>query len=127
MKKVTFFSRKYKELRVVLDPKTYKVEAGVRMATGLTGKFPIGRSVQFQDGMYTTSDPAEIKALKEHESYGLGFYSDEPGEAAEPTDEALRKENEKKELAEAARSTCPECGKKFANEMGVVAHMKVHK
>lgn len=127
MKTVTFISRKYKELNVVLDPRTYKMDAGRQTMIGLNGKFEQGMSAQFHDGVFTTSDPAVIEALKSHMSYGMSFYSNEPGEAVQPTDEALRNENEKKGLSEAARSTCDKCGKKFANEMGLMAHMRVHK
>ena len=126
MKTVTFISRKYKELNVVLDPRTYQMDAGRQTMIGLNGKFPQGMSVQFHDGVYTTSDPAIIDALRAHMSYGMGFYSNEPGEAVQPTDEALRNENEKKQLATEAGAICPECGKKFKSDFGLQGHLKSH-
>ena len=125
-KSVTFISRKYKELRVVLDPKWAKEVEQRRVMTGLHGHFPAGKTVEFHDGVYVTSNEKEIELLKNHQSYGMSFYSSEDG-ADTPTDEALRHMNEKKTVAEEIASQCPECGKKFGSEAAVRAHMKVHK
>lgn len=108
-----FISRKYKQLRVVLDPKAAKEVEGRRMMVGLKGDFPIGKTVEFQNGVFVTDDPKVIKLLKSHDDYGVDFYALETDKktgkpvAAKPSDEALRKLNEKKGLAQEVADTNP--------------------
>lgn len=125
-KTVTFIAKKYKQLRVVLDPRISESVGGIRVMKGMTGQFPQGKTVEFNEGEYSTSDEAIIEALKAHPSYGMSFYSDEPGEAITPTDEAVALENEKKEVAEELASQCPKCGEQFKNAAALTGHMRVH-
>lgn len=122
-----FISKKYKALRIVLDPKGYQAVEGRRVTVGLNRLYPTGKSIEFQNGLYDTNDPKIIKLLKNHPDYGSSFFSDELGESAnQATDEAIAKENEKKAMAEKAGSICPDCGKKFANAELLDAHAKTH-
>ena len=107
-----FLSRKYKQLRIVLDPKAHREVEGRRMMVGLMGQFPIGKVVEFQNGKYETNDQRVIEAMKAHESFGYDFYSlevDEKGrpKAAKPSDKAIREHNEKKALANQVADTDP--------------------
>lgn len=107
-----FISRKYKQLRIVLDPKAHREVEGRRMMVGLNGQFPIGKVIEFQEGKYETKDPIVIEALKSHEAYGYDFYSlevDDRGKpkAAKPSEKALREHNEKKALANEVADTNP--------------------
>ena len=121
-----FFARKYRNLRLVIGARTRVQVEGRLTHASLNPDFPMGLTVQFENGEYDTEDKKIIAALKAHPNYGMYFFSGEPGEAEAPTEAALRAENEKKEKAEEVRSTCPECGKKFKNETLLEVHMKVH-
>lgn len=120
-----FISKKYSNLTVVLDPRTYVIEGGRRMMTSLNDQFKNGRRIEFKNNLYETKDPEEIKALKEHAQYGIAFFAD--GEKAELKTEGLRALNEKKEMAQEAGSICPWCGDKFKNEQGLEIHQRTCK
>lgn len=122
-----FFARKHSALRLVLDPTFKHREMGRTTTESLTGKTKLGLTVEFVNGVYETDDPKIIRILKEHDGYGLAFYSDEAGEVATPTVAAVAAQNEKKAYAEDLASTCPECGNKFGTVGVLNSHMKVHK
>lgn len=103
-----FIARKYKRLRLVIDPITYQMSAGRKILTSLNGAFPLGLSVQFEGGKYETKDKKIIDALRKHPQYGYSFSS--PEEIVEPSIEAIREINEKKELVEKVRKTNPPKG-----------------
>lgn len=111
-----FISRKYKNLRIVLDQKAHKEVDGRRMMVGLNNQFPIGKTVEFNEGTFQTDDPKVIAALKADEGFGYEFYALETdkktGEvvAPKPKDAALRKANEKKVIAQEVADTNPEAG-----------------
>src|SRR6266498_4345279 len=104
MKMVQFLSRKYRSLRIVLDPKAYKEVQGRRMMTSINGYYPQGKTVEFQNGMFETDDEKLIELLKEHPGFGADFYI--PAEGAKPKEEAVKKENAKKEAAFSAANKC---------------------
>ncbi len=118
-----FLTKKYRELRLVLDPKTAVAVDGRRVTKGLYGSTS-GVTVEFHDGRFETEDEQLIDSLKEHRLYGVAFYTSEG--ADEPNSEGLREENEKRELAEEAGAQCPECGKKYKSASGLKTHMKTH-
>lgn len=103
-----FIARKYKSLRIVIDAISYEMVAGKKVMTSLNGIFPRGLSIQFVAGRYETKDKAIIEALRKNPQYGYAFSS--PEEAVEPTVEAVREINEKKELTEKVRKTNPPKG-----------------
>lgn len=103
-----FLARKYRSLRIVIDPITYQMSGGKRVLTSLNGNFPLGLSIQFQGGRYETSDKKIIEALRKHPQYGYAFSS--PEETVEPTREAIREINDRKEVVEKVRKTNPPKG-----------------
>lgn len=118
-----FIARKHKGLRIVLDPRIRHKEMGRTITESLTGNTKMGLTVEFHDGFYETDDPKIIKALKSADGYGLDFFSDDK-EPDEPSVEAVRAENEKKEYQQKIANKCPYCGDEFKNEKAVEAHMK---
>jgi len=120
-----FIARKHKGLRIVLDPRVRIKDMGRSITQSLTGQTKLGLTIEFHDGIYDTNDKEVIKALKNHPGFGLEFFNDEPVPVT-PTVEAAAAENEKKGYAEEIRSTCTECGKKFANETQLNVHMRTH-
>jgi hypothetical protein len=122
-----FFSKKHSQLRIVLDPQYRVKEHGRSITKSLTGETQLGLAAQFEKGVFETSDKKTIEFLRNHSSYGISFFSDEPGEIADPAPEAKEKEEEKKAIAEQVRSQCPDCGSKFQTENALNAHMRVHK
>lgn len=105
-----FISKKYKSLRVVLDPKSYQIIEGKRLVVGLEGKFKIGKTIEFENHKFETDDKAVIDALKNSDQYGFEYYAlekDKEGKVKEVklSEQALRKINEKKELVEDVADT----------------------
>jgi hypothetical protein len=98
-----FLARKYKSLRVVLDPISFREVAGKRVLIGLNGDFKLGYSAQFKDGKFETKDPAIIKALKSNQGYGFEYSALEV--APEPTPEAKITRTEKKVVAAQVANT----------------------
>ena len=119
-----FLTKKYSELRLVLDPKTAVAVDGRRVTKGMYGSAS-GITVEFHEGRFETEDEKLIDTLKAHRLYGVAFYADD-NEAAEPNSEGLREENEKHALAEEAGSICPECGRKYKTAASLDKHMKSH-
>lgn len=99
-----FISTKYKNLRVVLAAQTHIIVDGHRMPGSHSKDFPSGKTVQFEKGVYTTNDPKEIQALKEHTDYGYRFFSSDEDRVT-PKDEAIRKHNEKAEYTQKVADT----------------------
>ena len=118
-----FFTRKYRNMRVVVEPRSTVVIEGVPIIKGLNNKFPLGLAVEFKDGLYKTNDPAIIKALKAHVNYGVHFFAEDikPGEQNE---EGAQMEQDKREGVEGATSKCQFCGEKFANKGLLGIHIK---
>lgn len=121
-----FVSRKHAGLRVVLDPRMRQRIQGRTITGSLTGDTKLGLTIEFREHVYETKDKDIIALIKAHHKYGLDFYPLDADEKAEPTVEAVREENEKKEFQEELASTCPECGEKFKSEAAVNGHMRVH-
>lgn len=117
-----FISKRYSGLKITLDPAGVTVIGGRPIIQGLNGMFPAGKRVEFNEGIYDTTNEKEIEALKNHPEYGFAFFSDEPG-AVEVSAEAKRADAEKKAKADEVASQCPHCGKKFKNEQAVNGHM----
>lgn len=92
-----FISRKYKRLRVVLDPISFREVAGKRILIGLNGDFKLGYSAKFEGGKFETKDPAIIKALKSNPGYGFEYSALETN--PKPTEEAKQTKLEKKVVA----------------------------
>ena len=101
-----FISRKYKRLRVVLDPISFREVAGKRILIGLNGDFKLGYSAKFEDGKFETKDPAIIKALKSNPGYGFEYSALEANPII--TKEAEKTKAEKKLAAEEAANTNPD-------------------
>lgn len=99
-----FIAKRYKELRIVLDPAMTYIERGQRFKKGMLGIFPNGFAVEFVDKEYSTNDKKIIEALKAHKSYNVEFFSDDP-EPSIISDEAARDLNEKREVADRAADT----------------------
>lgn len=94
---------------------------------GMTGQFPIGKTAEFEDGVFNTDDPKVIKFLKAHPHYGVDFVANDPEEAGvELSDQAVREQNEKKVLAEESGGGCPTCGKQFKSTSQLNTHMLTH-
>lgn len=122
-----FISRKHRNLRIVLDPRIRVKDFGRTITQSLTQQTKLGLTVEFKDNLFETNDKVTIEALKNHPEYGFAFISDEVGVKVEPTVEAIAAHNEKKAVAEEARSTCDICGAKFKNDFALNGHMKTHK
>ena len=101
-----FISRKYKRLRVVLDPISFREVAGKRILIGLNGDFKLGYSAKFEDGKFETKDPTIIKALKSNPGYGFEYSVLEANPII--TKEAEKTKTEKKIVAEEAANTNPD-------------------
>lgn len=122
-----FVSTKKRNLRVVIVPRIAREIGGVRIMQGMNQEdFPNGLTIEFQDGTYQTEDKKIIDAIKKHPHYGSDFVSTDKEETVAPSDQSLRENNEKAEIAEALASKCPECGKEFGNTNSLNGHMKVH-
>jgi len=124
--KVEFKSLRYKNLRVVLDPKTKHLEGGQLVSGSLYKKFPNGFTAEFTNGLCIVADKDVAEALEKHPDYGVQFFRLDDTRKVVLSDEAMRKQNEKKEISEDVSSTCTVCGKKCANSSGLSLHMRVH-
>lgn len=118
-----FFTRKYKNLRLVVEPRSTIVIEGVPIIKGLNNRFPLGLTVEFIDGQYKTNDPEIIKAIKKHPNYGTHFYAEDYNPEDRNEEGALADE-EKKSAAERVGSQCPFCAEKFANKGLLAMHVK---
>lgn len=119
-----FLTKKYSELRLVIDPKAATEVNGRRVTKGLYGSTS-GITVEFHEGRFETKDEDLIETLKGHRLYGVAFYTDEAA-ADKPNTEGLREENEKHAAAEEAGAICPECGRKYKTSETLARHMKTH-
>lgn len=122
----TYIARKYKSLRLVIEPRSSKEVEGRRIQTGLHGRFLTGKTIEFNQGEYTTNDPREIEAIDSHPEIGLSFYRADRQGVDTPSDEAVAKYNEKREVVESVTNTCPECGFNAKSDFGLQAHMRKH-
>lgn len=120
---MNFVSTKYRQLRVVLDPKSHIEIQGKRITKGLYDKFKNGLVIEFQDGEFKTDDQRVIEALKSARGFGVDYIT-EGLEVEVPSDEAVEHINAKKEVAESTRTTCQFCGKKFRKEFELNAHIE---
>lgn len=109
-----FYTTKYRELILTVDPKTVVVESGVRMTRGMHGLFPNGLSIEFKNRMFDTKDlrlPFDkemklIKVLKNHPSYGVSFVAqDSTADEPELADNKRRHDNARQEAVEIASNT----------------------
>lgn len=109
-----FYSLKYSELILTVDPKTFSVEGGFRVTKGMTGLYPQGLSLQFKNREFDTkslrmdfgAEQRLIKILKRHPGYGVSFVSqDHNADEDENIDKKIQIENEKKELVNKAADT----------------------
>lgn len=96
-KPVTFISKKYASLTVVIDPLLTRKEQGRVVVSSLNGEFPQGLRVEFNEGQYITSDPKIIKSLKEHKNYGAHFFAIDE-EIVTPKEEAKVEEDKQKQF-----------------------------
>jgi hypothetical protein len=80
-----FFSLKYSDLILTVDPKTFTVESGFRVTKGMMGLYPQGLSLNFKNGEFDTKSlnlnfgekTKLIKILKRHPSYGRSFLAED--------------------------------------------------
>lgn len=80
-----FFSTKYRELIVTVDPKMAVIESGIRMTKGMNNLFPQGLSIAFKNREFDTKslrmnigdEMKLIKVLKKHPSYGVSFVAED--------------------------------------------------
>ena len=124
---MNFIARKYKELRLTVDPRIRIRDQGRSITKSLTGETQLGLTIEFHNGLFETKDPTIIAILKNHPRYGLDYISDERSKDANiPGVEAVAEMNEKKAVAEELRSTCTVCGAKFKTEFALQGHMRKH-
>lgn len=110
-----FYSLKYKELVLTVDPKTVVIESGVRTTKGELGLFPHGLSIVFKNNEFDTSsmrmgeqqERRLIQILKRHPSYGSGFIAEDhnPDADHENIERQKQIEEDKKLAAERAADT----------------------
>lgn len=110
------FISKYKGLRIVLKAARTIVVDNHRM-------LETGKTVEFQNGLYETNDPEEIKALKGYKRYGIDYWTDSK-QADEPSVEGVREVNDEKAVAEAIGSKCDWCGKDYKTQFALENHQK---
>lgn len=108
-----FVTKKYKNLRIVIDPKGTVLAEGRRIVTGLLGLSKVGLSVEFIDGHFETDDEKIIDLLKKNDDYGISFVAvekDEEGKQIEPTLKGSQKKKvqEREKLAKEAADTNPQ-------------------
>lgn len=112
-----FYSLKYRELILTVDPKTFIVDSGMKVTKGLMGLYPQGLSISFKNlefdtkslGMSFGEEQKLIKILKRHPSYGTSFvaedYDTEDQETAEKV--AAAKSDKAEAAAKAADTNHP--------------------
>lgn len=127
IKKVTFTSLKFKNLRVVLDPMTKKEVQGSLVASSIFGKFPRGFVAEFENGIFTTDDQLVIELMKENPYYGAMFVSSDKDEKVKIGDAGINMLNTRNTVADELASTCPTCGFKAKSKAGLDIHMRSHK
>lgn len=110
-----FYSLKYKELILTVDPKTVVVESGVRSTKGELGLYPHGLSIEFKSNEFDTStmrmneqqERRLIQILKKHPSYGSSFIAEDHNPDADHENIEIQKqiEEDKKIAAQKAADT----------------------
>lgn len=108
-----FYSLKYRELILTVDPKTFSVEGGFRVTKGMTGLYPQGLSLQFKNNEFDTrslnmtpdQEKRLITILKRHPSYGVSFISQDHDDEHENIETQKQVEEEKKLAAQKAAET----------------------
>lgn len=105
-----FHSLKYKALIVTLDPRTHVIQNGTKIMKGLTGQYPQGRSIEFVNGVYETTDKKEIKLLKANPGYGVSFVAQGDDDSEEVQQKMQATQAQKKAAAERAADTAPQDG-----------------
>lgn len=114
------FASKYKNLKIWLRPSFYRFDS-------LGGRYFVqGVYAQFENGFFETEDKEMIDLLKKSKTYGIDFWSvDEP---TAPNPEGLKEEEKKQQTRETLLTDCPECGRTFKNNAGLMSHMAlIHK
>jgi len=107
-----FYSLKYSELILTVDPKTFSVESGFRVTKGMMGLYPQGLSLAFKNREFDTAslrmdfgaEQKLIKILKRHPGYGVSFVAQDHS-ADENIDAKNQAEKEKQALADKAADT----------------------
>jgi len=109
-----FYSLKYRELIVTVDPKTFTVDSGFRVTRGMMGLYPQGLSITFKNLEFDTKslnfsfgeEQKLIKILKRHPSYGVSFIAEDHDESdPEVAEKVASARAEKAEAAEKAADT----------------------
>lgn len=108
-----YFSTKYRELIITVDPKTFTVESGMRVTKGLMGLYPQGLSIYFKNREFDTKDlrmtPEQekrlVQVLRRHPAYGVSFIAQDHEEDDEVAEKKARAEAEKAEAAQKAADT----------------------
>jgi hypothetical protein len=113
-----FFSKKYSELILTVDPKTFSVESGFRVTKGMMGigqsmGYPQGLSITFLNGEFNTKslnltqqqELRLIDVLKKHPSYGVSYVAEDYEKEHDNADREKQVQQEKKEAAQKAADT----------------------
>lgn len=110
-----FYSLKYRNLILTVDPKTFVVDSGFRVTKGMNGLYPQGLSIQFKNLEFDTKslnmnfadEMKLIKILKRHPSYGTSFRAgvEEEEEKEEVSAKKKVAERERAEAADLAADT----------------------
>ena len=104
-----FYSLKYRELILTVDPKTFTVDSGFRITKGMMGLYPQGLSLTFKNLEFDTkslnmTEPQEkrlIQILKRHPSYGISFIAEDHDDADPEVAEKVAAAKSEKALAAA--------------------------
>ena len=108
-----FYSLKYKELILTVDPKTFTVESGFRVTKGMMGLYPQGLSIYFKNQEFDTKtlnfsadeEKKLTQILKRHPSYGISFVSEEKEVDEEVAQKVKTAKDEKKAVVKIAADT----------------------
>ena len=106
-----FHSVKYSNLRLTVNPKTFSVESGFRVAKGLMNVmrdvFPSGLTIEFKDREFDTrslgldkkDESRLINVLIHHPGYGVSFISQNYSKEENPNKDVEKQVKQDKKLA----------------------------